>query len=111
MIPRFNAAVPFLIVVITTLVGMIMGGRQAILDQPEERRMELTIVNIFTMADSVSALIWASFLASAVLFVMLRLQKILKLSEFMEVHHFIFWSLSCKIFPKGSGLLTLHVYC
>ncbi len=84
-IRRYNAAVPFLIVVITTLVGMILGGRQAILDQPENIRKEMTIVNIFTMADSVAALIWASALASVVLFVMLRLQKILKLSEFMNV--------------------------
>ncbi len=103
MIPRFNAAVPFLIVVITTLVGMIMGGRQAILDQPEERRMELTIVNIFTMADSVSALIWASFLASAVLFVMLRLQKILKLSEFMEVYIISFFGPSVACYIKDQG--------
>lgn len=64
---------------------MVLGGRQAILDQPEDQRKEMNIVNIFTMADSVAALIWASCLASAVLFIMLRLQKILKMSEFMEV--------------------------
>ncbi len=85
VIYRYNAAVPFLVLVITTLLGMILGGRQAILDQPEEVRKEMTIINIFTMADSVAALIWASCLASVVLFVMLRVQKILKLSQFLEV--------------------------
>ena len=67
---------------------MILGGRQAILDQPEEERVPMTVVNIFTMADSVSALIWASSLASVVLLLMLLVQKILKLSEFMEVGWF-----------------------
>jgi len=83
---RFNAAVPFVITVVFTLLGMILGGRQAIIDQPDnDEKLDLTIVNIFKMADSVAALIWASCLATVVLFIMLRLQKILKLSEFMEV--------------------------
>ena len=74
-----------MIVVIVTLVGMILGGRQNILEQPEGERVEMSIVNIFTYADSVAALIWASCLASVVLFIMLRVQKILKLSQFVEV--------------------------
>lgn len=82
---RFNAAVPFVIVVIVTLVGMILGGRQAILELPEGEGVEMSLVNIFTYADSVAALIWASCLASVVLFIMLRVQRILKLSQFMEV--------------------------
>ena len=45
----------------------------------------MSVVNIFTYADSVSSLIWASSLSSAVLLVMLLLQRILSLQEFMDV--------------------------
>ena len=48
-------------------------------------RPQLTIVNIFTNADSVAALIWASALACVVAMVMLLIQRILTLNEYMEV--------------------------
>lgn len=35
---RFNAVIPFLVVIIVTLVGMVLSGRQAILDMPAENR-------------------------------------------------------------------------
>jgi hypothetical protein len=47
----------------------------------------MSVVNIFTYADSVSSLIWASSLSSAVLLVMLLLQRILSLQEFMDVSY------------------------
>ena len=45
----------------------------------------MTVVNIFTYANSIASLIWASFLACFVAMVMLRVQKILYIPEFIEV--------------------------
>jgi len=48
-------------------------------------RTPMTIINIFTKADSVAALIWASALACVVAMVMLLVPRTLTLQEYMEV--------------------------
>ena len=45
----------------------------------------MNIMNIFSYANSINALLWASALACAVAMVMLLIQRILSLSEYMEV--------------------------
>lgn len=50
----------------------------------------MTVINIFTKADSVAALIWASALACAVSMVMLLLPRTLTLQEYMEVIKYAF---------------------
>ena len=66
-------------------------------------RLSMSIINIFTVADSVAALIWASALACAVAMVMLLLQRILTLDEYMTVSGNI--TLKCG----NSSIMTLRV--
>lgn len=67
----------------------------------------MSIVNIFTYADSVSSLIWASSLSSAILFIMLLVQRILSLREFMDVSYA--WSLRTRILAIVSHFLPLPI--
>ena len=48
-------------------------------------RIPMTVINIFTKSDSVAALIWASALACVVAMVMLLIQRIVTLEEYMQV--------------------------
>lgn len=45
----------------------------------------MSVLNFFRFGNAISALIWASALAVVVLLLMLLLQRILSLKEFMEV--------------------------
>ena len=49
----------------------------------------MTIINIFTKADSIAALIWASALACVVAMVMLLVPRTLTLQEYMEVQKLV----------------------
>lgn len=79
----FNAAVPFGVASVMTLVGMILSGIAAINQMPSPRP-SLSVVNIFTYAESLNALIWSSALANAVALGLYLPQKLLSLKEFME---------------------------
>ena len=48
-------------------------------------RVPMTIINIFSKADAIAALIWASVLACVVSLMMLLIQRALTLQEYMNV--------------------------
>ncbi|XP_065179840.1 uncharacterized protein HI_1586-like [Sycon ciliatum] len=76
----FNSAVPFLIVMVVTFVGMILNGRQV----AKEQGLDMTLVNFVGNCDAVAALIWSSALATWVALILMLLQKIFTFPEFME---------------------------
>ena len=77
----YNAIVPIVVMTVVTVLGMYFTGRNAVLAAGET---DLGLSNVFGSGDSYLSLIWASFSACAVAFVMTLTQRILTLQETME---------------------------
>ena len=76
----YNAAVPFLLVIVATFLGMFFGGMAALQAKGEP----VTFQAAMGAGDSVTALIWATSVTTFVLFVMVRLQRLLTVGEMVE---------------------------
>ena len=79
-----NAAVPFLVIVCVTFVGMIFDGFAAMEALPAHGRPARTVMNALSHSDSVKALIRSSATGCIVALTMVLVQKILTLAEGME---------------------------
>ncbi|KNC52488.1 NhaC Na:H antiporter family protein [Thecamonas trahens ATCC 50062] len=78
----FNAAIPFGIIIVVTFVGMYLDGYYTL--RGEKNPPPRTLVNIFSNANSIDALLWASLLGTMAALFLALLQCILTLSEAME---------------------------
>lgn len=77
----YNAAVPFLVVAVSTFVGMILDGRGAC----HRRGVPASVINIFTLANSFNALLWGSLFGCIVALVLVLAQRIMTIGTAMEV--------------------------
>ncbi|KJE91119.1 hypothetical protein CAOG_02303 [Capsaspora owczarzaki ATCC 30864] len=80
----FNAAIPFVAVIVLTFVGMYLSGLNTIDHMPASDRPPTTAENIFSNADSMDALIWSSLAGVMISLILVLVQCILNLSESLQ---------------------------
>ncbi|HUF88668.1 MAG TPA: Na+/H+ antiporter NhaC family protein, partial [Gemmatimonadota bacterium] len=95
----YNAIVPIAVMALVTVGGMYTTGRDAVLSAGET---DLGLSNIFGNGDSYLSLIWGSFSACAVAFLMTLGQRILTLSETIEA-----WTAGMKAMLFAFVILVL----
>ena len=95
----YNAIVPIVVMGAVTIVGMYTTGREAVLSAGDT---DLGLSNVFGNGDSYLALIWASFSACAVAFVMSLVQRVLSLKEAIEA-----WTAGMKAMLFAFVILVL----
>jgi Na+/H+ antiporter NhaC len=93
-----NAAVPILVVVVSVLIFIYVGGRKAAIAEGKS----LDLKTIVGSADSYSALLWAAFLGSASALLLSVGQRILSIHAAMEA-----WLQGAKSLFLAAVILTL----
>ncbi len=94
----FNAAIPVLVVMVSVLVFIYLGGRRAALDAGKS----LDLKTIVGSADSYAALLWGSFLGCVAAFLLAVGQRILSLAQAVEA-----WLQGAKSLFLAAVILTL----
>ena len=85
MEPRwYNAVLPFVTVILTAFIGMYVAGYDAIQALPAADRPVMSLINVFSNSDSVSALIWASTLGWLVSLTLVLAQRMMSLHTALE---------------------------
>ncbi|MEN8192513.1 MAG: Na+/H+ antiporter NhaC family protein [Bacteroidota bacterium] len=74
----YNGAVPILIILIGTIIGLVYTGIQSI---DSQNITDYSIQNIINYSDAYSSLLWSSFTAAVVAIIMSVYQKIIPLHE------------------------------
>jgi len=95
----WNAAIPIVVVVAASVVGLVITGMQSIADSGGS---DYSIGNIIGSADSYKALLWASLLSCVVAIVMSMAQRILTLSQALDA-----WFTGLKSMLLAMLILTM----
>ncbi len=99
----YNAALPILTLILTTLIGLIYTGRQAIFDAGGAEALQAAgIRDILGQADSTVVLLWAAILSSVAALVLVSAQGILDFEEAMKA-----WVSGAKAMVLAMFILAL----
>eukprot|EP01135_Chromosphaera_perkinsii_P001668 Nk52_evm45s208 gene=Nk52_evmTU45s208 len=80
----YNGAIPFLTLVICTVISMGVSGRDAILALPAEEQVPITMFSMFTHANSIKALMWSTLFSCLVSVILVCSQGLLTIPQSIE---------------------------